>query len=89
VTDKSSWSQQAKSWFYETLFNSLINFGKYYSDANAIVAIALPNVDRYKTIIEKVAEYFTSNNLSFKLYLVNEDGEVVVSNLNNEFPGKG
>ncbi|MEJ7681526.1 MAG: hypothetical protein WKG06_27480 [Segetibacter sp.] len=63
VTDKNSWSQQAKSWFYETLFNSLINFGKYYSDESAVVAMALPNVDRYKTIIEKVADYFNSNNL--------------------------
>ncbi len=88
VTDRNSWSQQAKSWFYETLFNSLINFGKYYSDESAVVAMALPNVDRYKTIIEKVADYFNSNNLYFKLYLVDQNGEVEVSNLNSKLPGE-
>ncbi len=86
--DKNSWSQQAKSWFSESLFNSLVNFGKYYSDESAVVAMALPNVERYKTIIEKVADYFTSNNLSFKLYLVDQNGEVEISNLNSQLPGE-
>jgi hypothetical protein len=88
VADKNSWSQQAKNWFSETLFNSLVNFGKYYSDESAVVAMALPNVDRYKTIIEKVADYFTSNNLSFKLYLVDQNGEVEISNLNSKLPNE-
>ncbi len=88
VTDKNSWSQQAKSWFYDTLFNSLVNFGKYYSDESAVVAMALPNVDHYKAIIEKVADYFNSNNLYFKLYLVDQNGEVEVSNLNSKLPGE-
>jgi hypothetical protein len=81
VMDKSS-SSHVKSWFSESLFNSFVNFGKYYSDESAVVAMALPNVDRYKAIISKVADYFTSNNLSFKIYLVSENGEVEVSNLN-------
>jgi hypothetical protein len=84
VLDKNDSSPQAKNWFYESLFNSFINFGKYYSDENAVGAMALPNVERYKAIIEKVQDYFTSNNLYFKLYMVNENGDVDVWNLNDK-----
>ncbi|MDQ6812215.1 MAG: hypothetical protein M3040_00520 [Bacteroidota bacterium] len=82
VLDKNDPTLQAKSWFYESLFNSFINFGKYYSDENAVGAMALPNVERYKAIIETVEKYFISNNLHFKLYLVDESGDVEVFNLN-------
>jgi hypothetical protein len=75
-------SSHAKHWFSDALFSSFVNFGKYYSIENAEIAMALPNVERYKAIIEKVQDYFTVNNLYFKIYLVNEDGEVEVSNLN-------
>jgi hypothetical protein len=78
----SSALQQAKQWFSDALFNSLSNFGNYYTGENVHLAIALPNVERYKAIIERVHEYFTMNNLSFKIYLVNENGDVHVSNLN-------
>jgi hypothetical protein len=84
VLDQTENSSQIKNWFYDSLFNSFINFGKYYSDENAVGAMALPNVERYKAIIEKVQDYFTSNNLYFKLYLVNENGEVEVLNLNDK-----
>ncbi|MCW3111414.1 MAG: hypothetical protein JWQ09_5920 [Segetibacter sp.] len=84
VLDKNDSSSQAKNWFYESLFNSFINFGKYYSDENAVGAMALPNVERYKAIIEKVQDYFTSNDLYFKLYMVNENGDVDVLNLNDK-----
>jgi hypothetical protein len=80
VTNSSA--AHAKHWFSDALLSSFVNFGKYYSIENAEVAMALPNVERYKAIIEKVQDYFTVNNLYFKLYLVNEDGEVEVSNLN-------
>lgn len=79
----SSGATQAKHWFSEALLNSLTNFGYYYSSENITLAIALPNVDRYKAIIERVNDYFTMNNLSFKIYMVNEDGIVEVSNLNS------
>ena len=75
-------AHQAKSWFFEALFNSFINFGKYYNHENVVVAMALPNVGRYKTIINRLQDYFTLNNRYFKMYLVNEDGSVEVSNLN-------
>ncbi len=77
-------TQHAKKWFSEALLNSFMNFGKYYSNDSAEVAMALPNVDRYKTIIEKVQDYFSENNLYFKIYLVNDDGEVEISNLNKK-----
>ena len=75
----------AKSWFSEALLNSFMNFGKYYSNDNAEVAMALPNVEKYKAIIEKVQDYFSLNNLYFKIYLVNQDGSVDVSNLNIKY----
>lgn len=82
VADKHSSSPHSKAWFSESLFNSFVNFGKYYSDESAIMAMALPNVERYKAIMSKVEDYFTLNDLYFKIYLVNEKSEVEVSNLN-------
>jgi hypothetical protein len=70
---------QAKNWFTEALFNSFVNFGNF---ENAEVAMALPNVGRYQAIIQKLYDYFTVNDLYFRIYLVNEDGSVEVSNLN-------
>ncbi len=82
VPKNTSHLQHAKNWFSEALLNSFINFGKYYSNDTADVAMALPNVEKYKAIIGKVQDYFTLNNLYFKIYLVNQDGSVEVSNLN-------
>lgn len=82
IQKTASTQVHAKNWFSDALLNSFMNFGKYYSIENAEVAMALPNADRYKAIIEKVQDYFTVNNLHFKIYLVNEDGEIEVSNLN-------
>lgn len=80
-----SMTQHARNWFSEALFNSFVNFGKYYSNDSAIVAMALPNVYKYKTIIDKVQNYFSLNDLHFKLYLVNENGDVEISNLNKKY----
>ena len=77
--------QHAKNWFSEALLNSFVNFGKYYSNDTAVVAMALPNVDKYKAIIGKVQDYFSLNNLCFKIYLINEDGSVEISNLNVKY----
>ncbi len=84
VLKNSSTIQTAKHWFSDALFNSFTNFGQYYSGDNILLAVALPNVDRYKAIIARVHDYFTMNNLSFKIYLVNENGDVEVSNLNDQ-----
>ena len=79
VTAKNT---HAKSWFAEALFNSFINFTVI---ENAEVAMALPNVSRYRAIIEKLYDYFSANDLYFRIYLVNEDGSVEVSNLNLKY----
>ncbi len=75
-------STHAKSWFTEALFNSFINFS---INDSAEVAMALPNVGRYQAIIKKLDDYFSINDLYFKIYLVNEDGSVEVSNLNSKY----
>jgi len=73
---------QAKSWFTEALFNSFVNFSSF---TDAEIAMALPNVGRYQTIIKNLNDYFTINDLYFRIYLVNEDGTVEVSNLNHKY----
>lgn len=77
---------QAKSWFTEALFNSLVNFS--LSD-NGEVAMAFPNVSRYQAIVKKLNDYFSMNDLYFRIYLVNEDGSVEVSNLNIKYSKTG
>jgi len=76
ITPKAT---QAKSWFTEALFNSFVNFSSF---ENAELGMALPNVSRYQAIIKNLTDYFTANELYFRIYLVNEDGSVDVSNLN-------
>ena len=71
----------AKNSVSEGLLSSFINFS--LSD-NAEVAMAIPNISRYQSILEKLYDYFTFNDLHFRVYLVNEDGTVVVSNLNQK-----
>jgi len=75
-------STHAKNWFTDALFNSFVNFS---ANDNAEVAMALPNVNRYQAIISKLNEYFSINDLYFRIYLVNEDGSVEVSNLNYKY----
>ncbi len=75
-------STPAKSWFTDALFNSFINFS---GSDNAEVAMAVPNVSRYQAIIKKLNDYFSINDLYFRIYLVNEDGSVEVSNLNYKY----
>jgi len=72
----------AKNWFTEALFNSFVNFT---GSDTAQVAMALPNVSRYQAIIKKLNDYFSINDLYFRIYLVNEDGSVEVSNLNYNY----
>jgi hypothetical protein len=78
VTPKAT---HAKSWFTEALFDSFVNFSSF---GDAEVAMALPNVGRYQAIIRNLNDYFTVNDLYFRIYLVNEDGSVDVSNLNQK-----
>lgn len=72
----------AKSWFTEALFNSFVNFSNF---ADAELGMAVPNVGRYQSIIKNLNDYFTLNDLYFIIYLINEDGSVEVSNLNEKY----
>ena len=72
----------AKSWFTEALFNSIVNFSLCDT---ADIAMALPNAGRYREIIQRLNDYFSINDLYFKIYLVNEDGSIEVSNLNSKY----
>ena len=74
-------THHAKNWFSEAIVNSFANFGNF---EHAEIAMALPNVSRYRALVEKLHEYFTVNDLFFRIYLVNEDGSIEVSNLNEK-----
>jgi isocitrate lyase len=86
--DKPNGIYQVKQWFTEALFNSFVNFGRYYSNDNVWVSMALPDIDRSKAIIEKVKDYFTLNDLYFKIYMVNANREVEILNLNEKYANK-
>jgi hypothetical protein len=73
---------QVKNSITESFLNSITNFAQYYSDENALIALALPNSARYKAIVDNVEDYFTTNNLYFKIYLIDKDGEIEERNLN-------
>lgn len=86
--DKPNGIYPVKQWFIEALFNSFANFGRYYSNDSVWVSMALPNIHRSKAIIDKVRDYFTLNDLYFKIYMVNENREVEVLNLNEKYANK-
>jgi hypothetical protein len=73
---------QVKNSITDSFLNSITNFAQYYSDENALIALALPNSARYKAIVDNVEDYFTTNNLYFKIYLIDKDGEIEERNLN-------
>ena len=85
LSKKATVTHHVKNWFSEALFSSFVNFGKYYSNQNVLVAMALPNVSRSKAVIQIVKDYFTENNLYFKIYLVDASGDVEILNLNEKF----
>jgi ribosomal protein S8 len=75
---------QVKNSITESFLNSITNFAQYYSDENASIALALPNSTRYKAIVDNVEDYFTTNNLYFKIYLIDKEGEIEERNLNTK-----
>ncbi len=68
----------------EGLFFSFIHFGRYFRGEKITPALALPDTQRYRQILEKLDDYFTENNLDFKVYLVAPGGEVQERNLNQK-----
>ena len=79
---KAAGPDQANLWFCETLFTSLISLVKQYKNKKLPVSLCIPDLNRYREVIEKVEEYFTDNNLHHKIYLVKESGKVSELNLN-------
>jgi len=73
---------QAKHWFSEAIFSSIYNYSRYKDSQNLIIAIAFPLNERYKELIKKVEDYFTDNDLNFRVYFVDENGSVLLDNLN-------
>jgi Holliday junction resolvase-like predicted endonuclease len=73
---------QAKHWFSEALLSSIFNYQRQKQNGRFILAIAFPLTDRYKELISKVEDFFTDNNLSLKIYFVDEKGTILIDNLN-------
>lgn len=81
ITDQLLHSIQSVA---EALFFSFIHFGRYFKGEKMTLALALPATQRYRQILEKLEDYFTENNLDFKVYLVALSGEVQERNLNHK-----
>jgi hypothetical protein len=81
ITDQLLHSIQSVA---EALFFSFIHFGRYFKGEKMTLALALPDTQRYRQILEKLEDYFTENNLDFKVYLVALSGDVQERNLNGK-----
>ncbi len=46
--------------------------------------LCLPDLKRYRKILDKLKEYFASNEMHLKIYLINENGSVDVFYLNTD-----
>ncbi len=71
----------AMNWISDLLFSPISFFVRHYADDKS-PSLCLPDLEQYREILEKVKEYFTTNNLHLKVYLVNESGGVQVIHLN-------
>ena len=81
---------QAKHWFSEALLSSIFNYQRHKDNYNFKLALAFPLTDRYKELIGKVEDFFTDNNLIFKVYFIDDKGIVTIDNLNkNERKNNG
>ncbi len=73
---------QAKHWFSEAIFSSIFNYSQFKNSQNLIIALAFPLNYRYKELINKVEDYFSDNQLNFRVYFLDENGNVTLDNLN-------
>ena len=73
---------QAKHWFSEALLSSIFNYQKQIGNKKFKLALALRLIDKYKELISKVENFFTDNNIDFKVYFIDENGFVIIDNLN-------
>lgn len=73
---------QAKHWFSECLYSCLKNYYKHKGNEDYIVAMAFPLHARYFELIANVEDFFTDFNVNLKVYCIDKDGDVTISNLN-------
>jgi len=69
---------QAKHWFSEGILSCLVNHSKHKASGDFLLALAFPLMERYRELIRKVEDYFTDNNIPFKVYFVDENGKVSI-----------
>ncbi len=75
---------QAKHWFSEAILSCFFNYKELKNDSQLRVSLGFPKFDRYEEIIYKVEDYFTDQDIDFKVYFVSENGTVSVTNLNRK-----
>lgn len=81
ITDHLLHSMQSLA---EAFLYSFIHVGHYFKGEKILSSLALPDTERYRQILKNLGDYFTGNNLDFKIYLVSENGEVQERNLNEK-----
>lgn len=74
----------AMHWLSDILLSPISFFVRHYADEKS-PSLCLPDLEQYREILEKVKEYFTTNNLHLKVYLVNESGAVHTLQLNETY----
>jgi hypothetical protein len=72
---------EAMHWLSDALLSPITFFTTHYGD-NRNRCLCLPDVEHYREILDKVKDYFTTNNLYLKVYLVSEDASVHIHQLN-------
>lgn len=69
---------QSTHWFSGCLSSTLKN----YESKETKLAMAFPACYRYEELVRKGQKYFTDNDLDIKVYFIDEEGRVTISNLN-------
>jgi hypothetical protein len=71
----------AMNWISDVLLSPITFVANYYNDGKNR-SLCLPDLEQYRELLQKLEEYFTSNNLNMKVYLVTETGDVQMMHLN-------
>ena len=73
----------AMNWLSDVILSPINFFASNYGDGKNR-SLCLPDLEQYQQILENVKEYFVSNHLHLKVYLVNESGDVKIMYLNDQ-----
>lgn len=73
---------QATHWFSEVILSSIYNYEKYEGE-KVILALGLPNQQRYHELLKKVQPFFTDFDIDVKIYFVDINGTIIIKNLNS------